>query len=299
MNENLKWLNITVDNFTLDDYLTVIEILSEDEYEQFDNLETGKKQNRREPKPKDERSEIFMNNLYKKVAKRICYDGTNSEILKYLKKEIIYKEIMKAIENIFAEVQLILDDIDDNMGMQEIEDYLIENKLLDYSFASIQTWTFNKWVLFEYLITNGITDKMNGNRFILPVLFNKTSNLDDIELIIQKCGYINKELNIKQTIKPYILSIKFVDMIRNTYKFIYNNGYSQSMPSKQTNDNIKKHYKIFGWKETLRQLAEKGVFGTYNECKNAKMLDVLEYLNISCSHDSAQNADFEQNNKKN
>ena len=297
MKEN-KWLNITIDNFTIDDYLTVIEILSEDEYEQFDNLETGKKQDRREPKPKDERSVKFMNNLYKKVAKRICYDGTNPEILKYLKNEFIYKEIMKAIELIFEQIQVILDDIDDNMGMQDIEDYLIENKLLDYTFAGIKTWTFNKWVLFEYLISNGLTDTMNGNRFILPVLFNKSENMDDINLIIEKCQYINKGLNIKQTIKPYILSIKFVQMIRNTYRFIYNNGYSESTPSNQSNDNIKKHYKTFGWKETLRQLAEKGIFGTYNQCKEAKMLDVLEYLNISCSHDSAQSADIQNNNKK-
>ena len=87
--------------------------------------------------------------------------------------------------------------------------------------------------------------------------------------------------------------MRVINNIRKSHTFIYGGSGSGG-----NNPNMQNHNQDFGWIDTLRGLAEKGVFGNYTQLKQSPLFEVLEYLNVSVSHDTAEADDYKLNSKK-
>ena len=284
-------INISIDDMCLDDYLTIIEILSLDEYEQYEDILSKKMVNRKTPIEKSKRSDKFMLELYRKVVRRL-----SNAPKKLLKDDTFIMLIMSQLEPLFKELSEMVNGVGD--------DYDLTKTVYNFNgsniyFNNISEWEFNKWITLEHWLSNGLKEldengesivRVKGNRYMLPIVFG-----DYDSMLEDKLKFFLYDLPIKETIKSYICIMNMINKVRESHIYIYNNNSSGESKS----PNMSLHCKTFGWLETLRELSEKRIFGTYIETKKAPLFEVLEYLNISCSRDSAETMDWNlKNNKK-
>lgn len=275
-----------IEDITLNDYLTMIDILGEDEYPTYID-KNGKEHNKKEPLPKNERSDKFMMDLYRKIIKYL-----STIPLKYLKEDEVIITMIGKLNPIFDLANEIMSKIYD-----EIEEFGIDNlrfdNIDDYRWTQPETWTFNKWVTFEMLykgeyqkLEDGSTKLLvAGNRSILPIFLGLW--WDDFRTYKNKFELFNNKLSFSVTYSNYLRILATINDIKSKHPFIYNNEGSSSAG----NPHSQKHSQDFGWLDIMGRLADKGVFGTYLDLKKAPLLDVLEYLNCSTSRDSAEYED--------
>lgn len=283
INDKVYGLRYKLDEITFDDYLTVIDILSEDQYDTYIDKHSGKEVNRKEPYPKNERTEEFIMNLYRRVVKKL-----SNIPLKYTKEDEVVSHCIELLNDAFSELNMNNSVIDaTNENKCRIFTYNDE----DLSFIDTKEWSFYKWVTIEHYLSKGIQEKdgediinvIKGNRFILPLLFGDWK--DDLDGLNDRLDFFNNSLAV-DVIPSYVFLMTLIGNIRKAHTFIYSGSSGGGKP------NMSKHNSDFGWLDTLRGLAEKRVFGSYIELKNTSFLEVLEYLNTSISHDKAEAADF-------
>lgn len=275
-----------IEDITLDDYLKLLDILDEDEYATYTD-KNGKEHKKKDPLPKNERSQVFIMNIYRNIIKYL-----SNIPLKYLNEDEVIVTMIEKLNLIFELSSKIMNEI--NLEIEELGiDNLKFDKIEGYSITQPQHWTFNKWVTLEVFmkgehkkLEDGTTELVTpGNRCILPVLYGTWS--DDLKDYENKFNLFNKKLSFSVTYSNYLRTLAVINEIKNKQPFIYNNeGISSA-----TNPHSQKHSKDFGWIDVMGRLADKGVFGTYMDLKKAPLLDVLEYLNCSTSRDSAEYED--------
>jgi hypothetical protein len=288
-----------IEELTLDDYLTIIEILNEDQYDTYIDQHTNKEVKRREPRPKDERDDEFIFNTYRNMVKHL-----STIPLKYLKEDEVISTLVQYLSPVFQKIADLQQEIEDNDELynEEFPTFTFKEKKL--SFQPIQEWSFYKWVTLETFLTKGlsnrviddegyeiITQVIKGNRYILPLLFDELSiGFDeDLKYLDDKFNFFNKETSLVTTYKIFIRILHLINEVKKVHSFIYN----ESSVSKGHLPNMDKHSQDFGWLSTLVDIAEKGVFGTYSDVKKSNLIQVLEYLNCSCSKNAAEANDAE------
>ena len=275
-----------LEEVTLDDYLDIVDILNEDQYDYFIDQHTKEKIRRKEPRPKSERDESFIFDTYRKVIKRL-----STIPLKYLKEDELITTLLNHLSPIFEEINKIQAEVD--LESEDYPSFIIDGE--EVFFEPIEQWSFYKWVTLETYMSKGLgemtTDEdgneivkqiIQGNRYILPIVYGefdeKLSNLEN------NFNFFNKNTSFITTYQIFIRILHLINKVKKLHSFIYGGESSGARNS----PNLDKHNKDFGWLSTLIDLAEKGVFGTYKDVKNANLLEVLEYLNCSCSKSSAE-----------
>ena len=255
-----------ISEFNLVDYMTIVNILNEDEYETY--IYKGIEKKRLEPVDKNNRSQEFIKGLYKKILSYL------SDIPRDLLNE---NELYEYLMNMLKEPMEIMGNL---KALTDMSEYNHEGYVLNH----MSEWAFYKWVLIEGL-TKYEEGELNELKLISTMLdkgdFDKSQKnfKESYELFII-------QMNIQESLPIYLYLKNLVNMVRSSHTFIYSSG-----GGTEGNSNLKSHNKIFGWYDTIRMLAEKRIFGNYMEVKEAPLFEVLEYLNISISHDIAEQKD--------
>lgn len=283
-----------LDELTLDDYLRISDILNTDEYDTYFDKTLQKDVNRREPKAKEDRSDEFMAQLYRDVIKSV-----SNIRKKHLDNDELVYTMLTLLKPAFEAVHEIAECADyPTFTMPMGDDESIELKYND-----ISTWNFDQWVTYEILTGRGIQELdaegnkvtvMDGNRYTIPLCFTGIKYDKELSNLNEKVDYFNKILSIDVTYPIFIRILRLVSDIRKAHPFIYN----ESGSSEANTPNMSQHYADFGWLSTLTDVAEKGVFGTYIQTKEAPLFEVLEYLNTSSSKSAAEVADYDLRNNK-
>lgn len=274
-----------VEDITLLDYLDVIDILNEDEYDFFIDKQ-GKKKARKEPIAKNIRSTEFVNGLYKKVIQRLSnipikYQN-ESEVL-----DMLIDMLTKSMEIIQNHLTASLISFDSLSFSSEDG--------TKYHFDSPNEWCFYKWIGFDTFgkgvrekdDNDNIVVKTKGDRFTLALFADINEIFDETYGHLEKSNdFFLNQMNILDALPLHIACTNLVYQIKSQHQYIYSGGGSGI-----NKPNIQKHNEIFGWMDTLRGLAEKQIFGTYSQTKKANLMEVLEYLNCSISYDVSEYED--------
>ena len=265
----------TVDDLTLNDYLTIYHILDEDEYPITEV--NGKRVISKLPVDKEDRSEQFMFNLQQKVLKSL----TNLTS-KHLNEPLLVKHCMDKLLITFHNVD------------DKLEDFECKYETPDYN-----DWTFYRWILLEQRVTKGynimdgeeVKENIKGIYWILPMTYG--TFVDNEEERLKRFEYFLHELPLKHSLKIYREQIKIIESIKKNHNSIYSNSGEGGGGL-----NMGNHFKVFGWMETLRTLVvDAKAFGNYKETKDAPLMEVLEFLNINSSYIKAENADMKTKHK--
>lgn len=275
-----------IEEITLSDYLDIVDILNEDQYDTYIDQHTNKEINRKEPRPKNERDDTFVFNTYRMVIKRL-----SNIPVKYLNEDEVVTTLLNHLIPVFEAVNDIQSTID--LTNEDFPSFNIDSKVLE--FDAIENWSFYKWVTLETFMSRGLSEKIEGDdgelttkviikgdRYILPILYGTWNDkLTDLDA---KMEYFNTTESFINTYAVYIRALHLINTVKKLHNFIYNSegGSISNSP------NLDGHNRDFGWLSTLSDLAEKGVFGCYTDVKNANLLQVLEYLNCSCSKNAAE-----------
>ena len=238
-------------------------------------------------------------------------------IVAWEKEDEVVTTLINRLSPIFEKVSELQKEIEEN---DELDNEDFSNFVLSYkdgdkiineelSFQPIEEWTFYKWVTLETFLSKGlnlrtIDDEGNehieqivkGDRYVLPLLYDEVGvGFDeDLKKLDKKLNFFNKETSFVTTYKIFIRILHLINKVKKLHSFIYGG----SSVSKGNHPNMDKHSQDFGWVSTMVDIAEKGVFGTYNEVKNSNLIQVLEYLNCSCSKNSAEANDAELKQNK-
>lgn len=275
----------TVDDLTLEDYLTIYRILDEDEYPmvEYDQTKNGKtvkkKKRSKNPVQKEERSEKHIHSLKQKVVKYLTDLPTQ-----YLTDDILVEYCMEQVAMTFNNIESKLEDFDD----------------LTHKERPFKQWKFKEWVTLEHRLTKGlrimdgdeVKETIPGLSWVLPLTYGEY--IDDNESLQKKYEYFLKELPIKYTLPLYRRKVKEIETIKSLHPSIYSNDGNGG-----SGNNMSIHFNVFGWQETLRGLVVNShAFGTYKETKESPLFEVLEFLNINSSYSKAESADYKAKNKK-
>lgn len=275
-----------IEDIKLIDYLDVIDILNEDEYEYFIDKQ-GKKRKRKEPIDKKNRSEEFLHQLNLKIIQRL---SNNTIALKYLKEAELFDKLLSMVTKCFENIHQSLVEYPSDLST----DVIIKSNDANFHFTHPKNWTFYKWVGFDTISKgerekdndNQIVVKVKGDRYILPLFADINGNFDESFGHLEKSyDFLLNHLNITHSLSLHLICLNLVNNVKEQHPYIYGSGGGTSKM------NIQKHNEIFGWMDTLRGLADKGVFGTYTNLKKSNLFEVLEYLNCSISYDLAEYED--------
>lgn len=194
-------------------------------------------------------------------------------------------------------IKYFIDKINDNIAKIAIPKY--EDKLLDkYSYKEPSEWVFYQWVLYESFFNNGYTykgEQLNGQYLYLPLIYSINGEFDEKLLTFDdKIDEILYKTPFYKVFEHHNNIINTLNKIKENhyYVYMYEGGGAGNNP------NLKHHNEVFGWLETMRDLSEKGVFGTYLELKKAPLFDVLAFLNVQISRSVAESDDMLLNKNK-
>ncbi len=279
------------EEISLDDYLTIVDIINEDQYDTYIDSHTKKEVRRREPRPKAERDYDFILGTYIKVLQRL-----SNIPIKYTRETEVIDMLLPMIYDVFKSIKDIHTEVEGNL---EADLPVIEHKGYKMEFNPLDKWTFYKWVTLEVYTSKGEQELVDGqpvqivkgDRFILPLIYGEWSN--DLNGFKDRFDLFNKELSVLVTYPLYLRALHLINQVKSTHTFIYTSGSSHNTSK---SPNMEKHSKDFGWLSTLKEISDKGVFGNYLQTKDAPLIEVLEYLNVSCSYDMAEANDFNLNN---
>lgn len=277
---------IAIKDLTFSQYFTILEMLSKNEYGTTKN-KRGVLVPNRTPLPKEKRTEAFMFELHRGIVKQMCNLG-----VEYLEDDTFVVLCWDLIAEKLEEINRLIayDAIED---VPETFDF----KGSKLAYLNFGEWTFNKWVTLENASKG--TSKTEGNeqiilehgaKFLLPICFGEWS--DKMPDFKEKYDYFNNQLLAKDIALVWAKVNNQINALKSAHYPMYSSDGSDNSTGA-----YKSHVDIFGWQETLKNIAEKGVFGDYLELKGAPLLQVLEYLNCSVSAELAKEKDFEANKK--
>jgi hypothetical protein len=278
---------ITINDLTFSQYFTILEILNKDQYNFTQNAK-GKMIRDKTPIAKEKRTDEFLFELHRDVVKQLSglsveYTNDDTFIL------LCWDEISEKLDEINALITYEgLDDI--------TETFDFNGSKLAYSDFSL--WAFNKWVSLENAMkgtskkgANGETEIVeHGAKFVLPLVFGEWH--DEMLDFAEKFEFFNDKVAAKDIAKVFAKVNNQINALKKSHYPMYSNDQGDSGGRA-----YKLHVELFGWQETLKNLAEKMVFGGYLQTKSAPLLQVLEYLNCSVSAELAKEKDFEQANR--
>jgi hypothetical protein len=269
----------SIDDLTIKDYFEIQKLNSEREVKTFENdAMLGGTVAYVE---RDKESEIFIKNK-------------NINILSYLSKIPV---------NIFIEYPFLSDELNTMLGSFKDDSAIWETKEINNKIWCIEKytkWIFQEWCDMENYVTNMgnilyifyvfvyMLDKRTKNR-----KYDRYQNINNIKLFWEQQpakGNINTILDLFDTVKN--IKKRFFYIYEN--KITYINTYSA--------DNIKKYHKLFGWEDTIIQIAQTNLFtstkGNLHAVRNGNCFEILEFLNMKTARDIAENADFLNNQQK-
>lgn len=262
-------MKTSIDDLTIKEYFDIQSINSERELVDEEYVERGKE------------SEEFIKNKH-------------INILSYLSK---------IDKNIFYEYPFLVDELNNFVESFSDNSEIWEQKEINkktWQIDNYSKWTFQEWCDIENYVSK--TNNILYGFYVLVYIFDKRTkkrkydrhqNINNIKTFWENQpikGNLNTILDLLDT----IYNIK--------QKFYY--IYEAKSPTFGTynSDNLKKYHKIFGWEDTIIQIAETNLFNSINgslfAVRNANAYEVLEYLNLKTARDIAENSDYINNNKK-
>jgi len=278
---------IKINDLTLTQYFQILEALNKDQYNYTQNAK-GKMVRDKNPIAKENRTDEFLFELHREIITKLCNLG-----VEYTSDDTFIVLCWDLISEKLDQINILIA----HEGMEEItETYDFKGSKLAY--VEFDKWTFNKWVTLENAMKGiakedaiGNIETEHGAKFILPLVFGEwVDSLPDWE---EKYDFFNNKILAKDIALVFAKVNNRINALKSAHNPMY---------SSEQNDSggraYKLHVELFGWQETLKNLAEKRVFGGYLETKGAPLLQVLEYLNCSVSAELAKEKDFEAANKK-
>jgi hypothetical protein len=278
---------IKISDLTFTQYFQILEALNKDQYNYTQNAK-GKMVRDKNPIAKEKRTDEFLFEIHRDIVKQMCNLG-----VEYVSDDTFIVLCWDLISEKLDQINILIA----HEGMEEItETYDFKGSKLAY--VEFDKWTFNKWVTLENAMKGiakedaiGNIETEHGAKFILPLVFGEwVDSLPDWE---EKYDLFNNKLLAKDIALVFAKVNNRINALKSAHNPMY---------SSEQNDSggraYKLHVELFGWQETLKNLAEKRVFGGYLETKSAPLLQVLEYLNCSVSAELAKEKDFEAANKK-
>lgn len=279
---------IKINDFSFSAFLRMTEILDTDQYKKV--ISKNKDIVNGDLIQKKERTEEFIFELYRQIVSELSglpRAYTMNDTFVYLSINELTGQYIE-LKNLMTK--------EPDFSELENDCFELGDKLL--IFEGFKNWTFNKWVIFENAIkgkfeeNNGVLKKVErGEKFVLPVCFGEW--FDNMPDLGAKFSLFNDDLAARDVIPVFGRVNGLINLVKKNHSFIYTTDDSDDGKSKA----YKLHVDSFGWQETLRDLAEKRVFGDYLQTKKAPMLEVLEFLNCSISKEVAQSEDFISNSK--
>lgn len=278
-------VKVKVDEITFKEYLEVVAIYSEREYERI--KVDGKWRNRREPIEQGKETAKFLLNRDKKIVKLLSTIPfkklvTTPDIVDYCINKMdeygLFEGIEKATKESHAPQFFILDG-----G--------------SYSLTDPANMTFQQWMHIEHYAVKGNKElDAEGNEividrpqeFLIPLFYGWNKELSNMEKL--RLHFNSKPLMEVLPIYNHLNDI--CNNIRSNHIYIYGGGGSSAGSS------MSLHLRRFGWVDTLCQLAKENIFGTYVETQDSRVYDVLEYVNCNSSREIAADEDYKSKNNK-
>lgn len=279
---------IKINDLSFSAFLRMSEILDTDQYKR---VIKNKKIIKGDLIPKKERTEDFIFELYRQIVSEL------SGLPKIYTRDDTFVELsIDGLTNKYAELKNLMSEEPD-FSKLENDCFELGDKIL--IFEGFKSWTFNKWVVFENALKGQFEDidgekikVVRGEKFVLPICFGEW--FDDMPYLGEKFSLFNDNLLARDVVPVFSRINSLVNLLKTNHSFMYTKDEDEDDGK---NKAYKLHVSMFGWQETLRDLAEKRVFGDYLQTKKAPMLEVLEFLNCSISKEVAQNEDFITNSK--
>lgn len=219
-------------------------------------------------------------------------EGKNIEIIRYLSdihpKYYGEPKIMEYFINIL------------NTNLENCPIPTPSEKLFErYSYEEPSQWVFYQWVLYESFLKNGHTHndvEIKGHFLYLPLVYSNNSEFDEkMENFGDKIEQFLYKRPFYEVIWYHNKVIEMFNSIKQSHYYVYMHDGGGGGGN---NPNLKNHNEVFGWMETMRDLAEKGVFGTYLQLKKAPLFDVLAFLNVQIGRSVAESDDMLINKNK-
>jgi hypothetical protein len=264
------------EDLTFQDYKDLLKVLSEREF-----------------------VEVSANKGYSKILEEVEIGKESLEFYhqKLLKLFTILcdRPLKKEMFDSFPDLYNILENVIDWNNLNNFESlkpssFFIECE--EYVYIPVEKITFQQWCDFESWFELGID-------FVFVVFFIKKGESYD-RFFIDKENII-KFINNSKAIDyiPYIKYIyEYVYAIRNRYTNIYN---SESFGGFSC-ENMKIHLDKFKWEDTIITIAESNLFngpeGSLKAVRDAKALNVLDYLEIKTHKNKAEYLDMLESQKK-
>jgi hypothetical protein len=154
-----------------------------------------------------------------------------------------------------------------------------------WTYKQMYDWTFQQFCDFDTLSDN------NRVRALKLVITKDTgAPYDRYANDLDSKGFID-DMPANITAPLYVSLLEDLKTLRSYYKFLFEFP-SSGAPA---GGNLKIHYQMFKWEDTIVTLAQSTVFnspqGTLHGVRNARATEVLEYLNLMRSKDSAEYLD--------
>jgi len=163
-----------------------------------------------------------------------------------------------------------------------------------YEIPEITQWTFQEWCDME-----GAIQMIEENTILMllaMILRPVNSSYDRFHpTYMDKYVYLSS-LPAKGNVVTIMQIITDMKPMRDAHPFIYTVSVGEAVSK-----HMKAHYERMKWEDTIVSLAQINVFnsdeGTLKGVRNANVLDVLQYLNVKKSRDTAEYLDSKQKNK--
>lgn len=219
-------------------------------------------------------------------------EGKNIEIIRYI------SDIHPKYYGEPKIIQYFIDKLNENLLNVKVKP--IEDKFLGkYSHKEPKKWIFYQWVMYESFIKNGhMMDgkKINGHFLYLPLMYTIGGKFDvEMKDFDDKIKELLFDLPFDEVIMYHQHLIEMTNNIKKNHYYVY---MYEGGTGGGNNPNMKNHSEVFGWMETMRDLSEKGVFGTYLQLKDAPLFDVLAFLNVQIGRSVAESDDMLINKTK-
>lgn len=269
----------SIDDLTIKEYFEIQKINSQRETKSFDNDKMLG--NAVVYVERDKESELFIKNK-------------NINILSYLSGIPV---------NIFLEYPFLSDELNKMLGSFKDDSDIWNKKIISdktWCLDNYKKWIFQEWCDMENYVTNNsnvlyifyvfvyVLDKRTKNR-----KYDRYQNLNIIKNFWENQpakGNINTILDLFDTVQN----------IKKRFSYIYEPKISSI--NTYNSDNVKKYHKIFGWEDTIINIAQSNLFtsakGNLHAVRNYNCFEILEFLNIKTARDMAENADFLNNQQK-
>ena len=267
----------TLDDITLGDYVALMQILARREWKEIGKMALSDEILKELVEIDKESDEFKLNKVIDLLCVLVDID----------------RDLFVSFPSLVDIVELLVDwnGVFKDSSKVETEIELYEEK---YRLVRPSEAEFQRWCDFENFVTD---DPLIA--FVVYLDTDKAYNRYHPDFDTKMTVFSRVEARGNAAILDFILDE--VHNIRDEYKFVY--GAGDDDDGEPAGVNITEHHNRFKWEDVIVSVAETNMFtsskGNLWAVRNANTLDVLDYLNIKRSKESAEYKDARARERKN